>query len=238
VPDYRNIEKQLSETLGLYKRPVAISFLDAPPTGVARFEGSVPSGCSFWRIAAQGSAFYTVQTDHYNCPIGSHTHRISLPGERAAELEQTLGLIGKIGYIRLEEVPAIPQLAKTPAVVVYSPLADAPVDPDVVLFSGSPGRLMLLQEAGIRSGAAASVPLLGRPTCMALPAAIAGGVVASTGCIGNRVYTEAGDDDLYVAVAGRDVERIAREAQTIVAANATLRDYHEARRRTLLSLPT
>lgn len=28
-----------------------------------------------------------------------------------------------------------------------------------------------------------------RPTCMALPAAFAQGMVASTGCIGNRVYT-------------------------------------------------
>jgi hypothetical protein len=38
----------------------------------------------------------------------------------------------------------------------------------------------------------ANAPLLPRPTCMALPAALAQGVVASSGCIGNRVYTELG----------------------------------------------
>jgi uncharacterized protein (DUF169 family) len=91
----------------------------------------------------------------------------------------------------------------------------------------------LLQEAALRAGVAAQVPLLGRPTCMALPAALAGGAVASTGCIGNRVYTGAGDDELYVSVRGRDVARVADEIDTITNANATLADYHRGRRATL-----
>ena len=37
------------------------------------------------------------------------------------------------------------------------------------------------------AGVMANAPLLPRPTCMALPAALAQGVVASSGCIGNRV---------------------------------------------------
>jgi hypothetical protein len=68
---------------------------------------------------------------------------------------------------------------------------------------------------------------------MALPAALGGGAVASTGCIGNRVYTGAGDDELYVAVAGRDIARVAAEAATIAAANTTLADYHRGRRASL-----
>jgi uncharacterized protein (DUF169 family) len=99
-----------------------------------------------------------------------------------------------------------------------------------VLFIGPPGRVMLLQEAALRAGVAAQVPLLGRPTCMALPAALSGGAVASTGCIGNRVYTGTGDDELYVAVAGRDVSRVADEVETIAKANAALADYHRGRR--------
>jgi uncharacterized protein (DUF169 family) len=77
------------------------------------------------------------------------------------------------------------------------------------------------------------VPYLGRPTCMALPAALAGGTVASTGCIGNRVYTGAGDDELYVAVRGRDLARVGDEAETIAKANAALAAYHRSRRATL-----
>ena len=116
---------------------------------------------------------------------------------------------------------------------MYAPLGDTPVDPDVVLFIGPPGRLMLLQEAAVRAGIATNVPFLGRPTCMALPAALTAGTVASTGCIGNRVYTGAGDDELYVAVRGRDVARVADETETIAKANVALADYHRERRATL-----
>ena len=76
------------------------------------------------------------------------------------------GLMATIGYIKMEEVPGIPRLAEPPGVVVYAPLGDVPVDPDVVLFAGRPGRVMLLQEAALRAGVRAQAPLLGRPTCM------------------------------------------------------------------------
>ena len=138
-----------------------------------------------------------------------------------------------IGYIKMEEVPGIPRLPQPPGVVIYAPLGDTPVEPDVVLFVGRPGRVMLLQEAALRAGAGAQLPLLGRPTCMALPAALAHGVVASTGCIGNRVYTDVGEDELYVAVPGKDLPRVAEEAQTVAAANAKLSEYHRERRRVL-----
>jgi len=227
------MEQLLSETLGLPRRPVAVTFREAPPVGIVKFTGTEPSGCSFWRIAAEGRTFYTVPPDHYNCAIGSYTHNIPLAPERAQELEQTLSFMTGIGYVRMEEVPGIPRLPQAPSVVIYAPLGDTPVDPDVVLFSGRPGRLMLLQEAALRAGVGVQAPFLGRPTCMALPAALAQGVVASTGCIGNRVYTDLGEDELYVAVPGRDLARVADEVQTIAAANAKLSEYHRRRRETL-----
>ena len=233
MTDYRNIEQRLSEALGLQRRPVAVTFHATPPTGVPKFVGTEPSGCSFWRLAAGGRTFYTVPSDHYNCPIGSYTHHVPLPPERAAELDQTLSLMAGVGYIRMEEVPGIPRLPQTPGVVIYAPLGDTPVDPDVVLFTGRPGRVMLLQEAALRAGVASGVPSLGRPTCMALPAALAHGVIASTGCIGNRIYTNLGEDELYVAVPGKDVARVADEVQTIATANAQLAEYHRGRRQAL-----
>ena len=124
-------------------------------------------------------------------------------------------------------------LARTPGAVVYAPLGDTPVDPDVVLVAGRPGRLMLLLEAAGRAGVATQPGLLGRPTCMALPAALASGTIASTACIGNRVYTDLGDDELYVAIPGRDLARVAAELTTIISANDTLAEYHRDRRRTL-----
>ena len=92
---------------------------------------------------------------------------------------------------------------------------------------------MLLAEAATRAGAMSNLPLLGRPTCMAIPAAIAHGAVASAGCIGNRVYTDIGEDELYVVLRGADLERIAAELDTILSANRALDEYHRDRRRTL-----
>jgi uncharacterized protein (DUF169 family) len=180
-----------------------------------------------------GRVFYTTPEDHHNCPIGSYTHNIPLPPQRANELEQTLSLMASIDYIRMEEVAGIPRLPRTPGAIVYAPLGETPVDPDVVLFAGRPGRVMLLQEAALRAGVGAGVPLLARPTCMALPAALAQGAVASTACIGNRVYTDVGEDELWVVMPGRDLARVADELRPIADANIKLSDYHRDRRRTL-----
>ena len=233
MPDYRTIEQRLRDAFILRRRPVAVAFREAAPAGVDRFTGTEPSGCSFWRIAGGGRTFYTVPSDHFNCAIGSHTHNIPLPPDRSHELDQTLGFMRGLGYLRMEEVPGIPRLSETPSVVVYAPLGDTPVDPDVVLVAGRPGQLMRLMEAVLRAGLASHVPFLGRPTCMALPAALAQGAVASTGCIGNRVYTDLGDDELYVAIPGRDLARLADEAETIAGANVSLAEYHRGRRQAL-----
>jgi len=233
MPNYKQIEERIRGPLHLPHRPVAVAFRESPPAGVEKFSGTQPSGCSFWRLAAEGRTFYTVPGDHYNCPIGSYTHNIALPPERAPELEQALGLMAGAGYIKMEDIPGVFRLPKTPAVVIYAPLGEAPVDPDVVLFSGRPASVMLLEEAALRAGVAAQLPMFGRPTCMALPAALSQGTVASSGCIGNRIYTGLSDDELYVVVPGRDLERVASEVATIVQANAQLAEYHQQRRLTL-----
>jgi len=235
MQDYRAIEQQLTKTLGLAKRPVAVKFQQQAPEGVEQFSGSEPSGCSFWRLAAAGRTFFTVPGDHYNCPVGSYTHGISIPGKRAGELPHVLSMMETIGYVKMEEVPGIPRLPQPPGAVVYSPLGDAPADPDVVLFAGPAEKIMILQEAAIRAGRAAQFPVLGRPTCMALPAAMAHGAVVSTGCIGNRVYTGLGEGELYVVVPGKDLERVATEVETVAAANGILAQYHTSRREQLAS---
>jgi uncharacterized protein (DUF169 family) len=226
--DYARLEDSLTTALALTRRPIAIAFRDEPPAGVAKFTGSQPSGCSFWRLAAAGATFYTVPSDHYNCPVGSYTHNIPLPAERQQELTGVLTLMTEIGYLKMEEVPGIPRLAKTPAVAIYAPLAQTPVDPDVVMVSGSPGRLMLLHEAATRASASA-LPLLGRPTCMAIPASMSGQVASSLGCVGNRVYTGIADEEFYTAIASAQLPAVMEQMATIASANATLAEYHAGR---------
>lgn len=159
--NYREIEARIAKAAPMAKRPIAVKFLDAEPNGIEKFVGAQPSGCSFWRLAAAGKVFYTVPQDHFNCPIGSYTHGISLPEERAKELEQTLGLLAEIGYVKMEEVPGIPRLPNEPRAILYAPLAETPMGPDVVIFAGEASKIMLLHEASMRAGCAAVLPILG-----------------------------------------------------------------------------
>jgi uncharacterized protein (DUF169 family) len=232
---WKELEQRIATATKMTKRPVAVTFLDAAPAGVNRFEGTEPSGCSFWRLAAGGSTFYTVAENHFNCAVGAYTHNITLSPEREKETEQTLKLMFELGYVKPEEVPQIPRLAITPKAILYSPLGEATATPDVVLFSCKPAGAMLLQEAATRAGVGTGAPTLGRPTCMALPASLQHGTITSLGCIGNRVYTGLAEDELYVVVRGKDLPRIAEALSTIQNANAALQDYAEGRRRELAS---
>lgn len=229
---HSRLERTLTETLGLSRRPVAVTFQDVPPRGVEKFTGTVPSSCSFWRLAAEGRVFYTVPSDHFNCPVGSFTHNIALPPEREDELKDVLAMMWEIDYIRMEDILSISRLPATPAVTVYAPLSQTPVTPDAVLIAGTPAKLMLLHEAAIRA-AKAVLPLLGRPACTAIPAALSGGVASSLGCIGSRVYTGLADDQFYTVVAGADLDVIVGELDAIVTANAKLAEYHLIRRTAL-----
>ena len=227
---WQSLEARFADALHFTRRPVSVTFLDVPPEGIARLDGTQPSGCSFWRLAAAGRVFYTVPADHFNCAVGAYTQSIPLSPEREKETEQTLQLMFGVGYIRPEDVPGIPRLRKTPAATVYAPLGAAPLEPSVVLFACRPSAAMLLNEAAMRAGSGGALPPLGRPTCMALPAALEKGTVSSLGCIGNRVYTGLGEDELYVAVPGADLAKVATALQTIVSANQALEEYARNRR--------
>jgi uncharacterized protein (DUF169 family) len=232
MPNWSDLERGFTERLGLDAAPVAVSFCDTVPAGVRKFEGTVPSGCTFWKLAAtapaQQAAFYTVAADHQHCPIGAHTHNLP-QADGGKMLNDMLGLMADIGYVKMEEVPGLPRWPRTPAAVLYARLGETPVPPDVIVFACRPTAAMYLGEAARAVGAASTLPPLPRPTCMAIPAA-AGGATMSLGCIGNRVYTGIGDDHIYLMVRGADAESIASALNRILTANAQLRTFHADRR--------
>src|SRR5437899_10009035 len=111
------------EILGHTKPPIGIGFFDSPPPGVQRWEGGpVAAGCAFWDKAMSGQTFYTVPSDHYNCAVGSYTHQIALPENRAHELNDTIAFMSENNYVAISEVPGIPTLSKSPGAVAYGPV--------------------------------------------------------------------------------------------------------------------
>jgi uncharacterized protein (DUF169 family) len=136
----------------------------------------------------------------------------------------------QLSYLRPEEVPGIPRRSGKLGVVLYAPLATVPFEPEVVLVCGNAKQIMLLTEAAQAAGVGAETPLMGRPTCAAIPTVLqTQRGAASLGCIGNRVYTEMADDELYFALPGKKLSAVVEKLATSVIANRELESYHRAR---------
>jgi uncharacterized protein (DUF169 family) len=225
-----SIAQQLQDLLQLRTTPVALAFQDAPPANLPRMAAAVPSSCTFWKRAAAGQAFYTEVSDHYNCPIGAYTHGADLPPTQAKELQGILETMFQLSYLRPEEVPEIPRRQGKLGVALYAPLATVPFEPEVVLVRGNAEQIMLLAEAAQAAGSGSEAPLMGRPTCAAIPTVLqTQRSAASLGCIGNRIYTEMADDELYFALPGKELSAVVEKLATIVNANRELESYHRAR---------
>ena len=221
---------QLQELLQLQSSPVAITFRPTAPAGVAHVAAREPAGCGYWRRAAGGEVFYTDADDHKQCPVGAHTHGVTLSPAEAKELEGLVGTMVGLEYLSMDEVPKIPTRTEPFGVAVYAPLDRAPLPPDVVLVRGNARQLMLLNEAAMAAGVASPTATMGRPTCALLPAAINGQHAgASLGCIGNRVYTVLQDTDAYFAIPGPAVAAVEERLRTIVRANQELEKFHRSR---------
>jgi len=229
--DTRTAGRRLVDLLQLTSPPVAVTFTAAAPAGVPRVAKAGPAGCAYWKQAAEGAVFYTEAADHYNCPVGSYTHGVTLPPDRAKELEDVVGTMVGLQYIRMEEVGTLPRRAEPFRVAVYAPLAEAPVAPDVVMVRGRARQIMLVAEAARAAGLAGDTAAMGRPACAMIPAVLGGpGGVTSLGCIGNRVYTGLGDDELYFTIPGPKIGDVVERLETVVHANRALETYHEGRR--------
>lgn len=229
--DVRTQGRLLQNLLGLQFPPVSLAFSPEPPPDVHRISHAAPAGCSYWKFAAEGQAFFTEASDHYNCPIGAHTHGVDLPAHSAQELADLIETMARIEYIQIEEVETIPQRHKTFGVAIYAPLVSTPVDPDVILVRGNPRQMMLLAEAARAAGITQDTAVKLRPTCAIVPEATEEGRASlSLGCTGNRVYTALADDELYFALPGPKVAAVVEKLETIISANRQLESLHHGRK--------
>ena len=220
----------LTELLHFASDPVAVSFVDTAPPGVPHVSAVEAAGCGYWRRAAAGEVFYTDADDHKRCPVGAHTHNVPLSSAEQQELMSLMQTMVGLSYLKMDELAQIPTRTTPLQVAVYAPLAAAPVPPDVVLVRGRAQQLMLLAEAAQAAGVAGTGAAMGRPTCAVLPEAInSARTVASFGCIGNRVYTGAGDADAYFAIPGPQLAAVEEQLAVIVRANQALEKFHRER---------
>ena len=183
----------LTESLRLGAPPIAITFAAEAPADVPAFDepmapptedgrtGRVPAGCVFWMKGAERT-FSTVAEDHGNCSVGSVTHGFKTLEEVAGNSD--VAALLESGWVTMDDVPRIPVVTKAPGAVTYGPLADTPVDPDVVLIRVNGKQMMVLSDAipGLR--------IEGKPQCHIVAIAKEQGeIAASVGCALSRVRT-------------------------------------------------
>lgn len=222
------------EALKLASAPVAMAFLSEPPAGLERVGKADPASCGYWKQASEGRAFYTTPEDHGNCAVGAYTHGVELSPAQGQELRNLIGTMVDLKYLKSDEIPSIPARTSPLQVAAYAPLGEATFDPDLVIFRGSARQIMLLTEAARAAGVLEASTVMGRPACAMLPQTLSSDTgVTSVGCIGNRVYTGLGDDELYLTVPGPKAAAVLAQVTVTLAANEALEEFHKARAQAL-----
>jgi uncharacterized protein (DUF169 family) len=229
--DYGSVAASLTGALRLAQPPIAVCLTESVPPGVRTFGGRVPAGCVFWQEAARG-AFATSAADHDLCAIGTFTHNLDTGDEaHRRDRQDALRVFADLGYVRPEDIPLIPTLRTPPRHVVYAPLADTPLPPDVIVLFVRAGQSLILVEAS-ESIDRGVPPAMGRPACAVVPHVVNSGRAAmSLGCCGARAYLDTMTDDIALyAIPGARAEQYAARVTELARANAVLGGFHRLRR--------
>ena len=217
--------RELQDRLGLSAPPIAITFRPDIPPDVPPFDAPLPppagdgrtgrasAGCVFW-MKATDRTFATVAADHANCSVGSVTHGFKTLAEVAGN-EDVQALLD-CNWVTQAAVPQIPVVRERADVVVYGPLAETTIDPDVVLIRITGRQLMVLHDAlpGLR--------IEGKPQCHIIAIAKERQeVAASVGCQLSRVRTGMPNAEMTCAIpAARLADVLARIEAAGAADNA------------------
>ena len=227
--DYARLNQSLTDLLSLGVTPIAITFLDAPPSSMPRPGGSMPAptpdgrtgavaaGCVFWMMAVEKS-FVTLAADHANCSVGSVTHgfktlaEVAKAGDVAALLESN--------WVTPEAVRGITAVTKKPGAIAYGPLGKTTLDPDVVFLRLNGKQLMLLHDA------CPDLRFEGKPQCHIIAIAKEKGELAvSSGCMLSRVRTGMSNNEVTFALPGHRLVELVERLKAAQAADMQVAAY-------------
>lgn len=226
----------LTKALNLTTPPIAITFSESAPTGVAPFDtpmpeptpdgrtGRVPAGCVFWTKAVDRT-FTTVAADHGNCSVGSLTHGFATLEDVAGHSD--VAALLESGWVTMEMVPGIPVIADRPETVTYGPLTETPIDPDVVLIRLNGKQLMVLSDA------LPDLRIDGKPQCHIVAVAKQlGEVAASVGCMLSRTRTNMRSEEMTCAIPASKLEDVVARIEETAATDSIVASYaaEDARR--------
>lgn len=224
----------LEEQLSLQLTPAALAWVDSRPDGMPRLEQAFPSACAIWRLA-ETSLFFAAAADHFNCPLGTIVMGFESPEPEAASLQDELGMMCGIDYVREEELAHVPAAPGPAAGIVYGPLGSFPLQPDLVLLWLTPRQSMIMSETcGLINWSATPAGLLGRPGCAALPVALRDGVPAQTlGCVGMRYNTGVSGELLLMAMPWATADAVYANLSRVAGVHRQMEAHYQERKEAL-----
>jgi len=230
--EYAKLHTDLQQILGLAAPPIAITFANAEPDDIGRFDakmppatedgrtGRVPAGCVFWMRATE-RAFVTVPADHANCSVGSYTHGLKSMEEIATNADVVALVAAE--WVSPADFPKVASVKSKSDFIVYGPLRDMTSDPNVVFIRLNGKQLMMLHDAwpGAR--------MEGKPQCHIIPIAKEDGEVAvSVGCMLSRVRTGMSNNDISCAIPWAVLPDLIGKLRGAVAADECVAQYAAA----------
>ena len=226
--DNSKINQEIVSAFGLDIPPIAMAFVDNQPQGVETMEEEVPSFCTFWRMAEKKS-FYAPANKHYNCPIGAMVLGFEMPKEVQDQLGGLVKKMCECSYLSEDEPANIPTITEKKAGVVYGPLKDFPVAPQLILMWLKPSQAMIYNEVlGCCkwSGSMDSMAL-GRPACAVIPTTLNKSPFGmSLGCTGMRTFTEVSDDHILATLNCAEIDSFLTSLQTTMSANKEMKEFY------------
>lgn len=226
---HRNLSTQLQDTLSLMNPPLAITFVDEPVEGIVAFDepmpaplpdgrtGRVPAGCVFW-MKAIDKTFSTVAEDHANCSVGSVTHGFKTLDD-VSDMSDVAAIVGA-GWVTAEIFPQIPVVNTQYKQVIYGPLADTTVEPDVVFLRVNAKQAMIISDA------VPSLRFEGKPQCHIIAIAREQKQVAlSVGCMLSRVRTGMSNNEMTCAIPAEQLAEFVQKLKTTCAVDGTVAGY-------------
>jgi uncharacterized protein (DUF169 family) len=227
--DWSNLARALRESLGLHTPPLAITFSNEASKEVGAYEATMPepspdgrtgkvsAGCVFWMHGAE-RRFTTVPEDHFNCSVGSVTHGLKKL-EEVMNNEDVKCLV-ESEWVSFEEVMQLPFVTERHSYITYSPLAETPADPDVILLRINAFQAMVIHDTFT------DIVVLGKPQCHIIPISKEQNKVAmSTGCMLSRVRTGMPPDEMTCTIPARRLEEVVQKLKARRAANAAVASY-------------
>ena len=233
ILDWHSLNDRLVATLKPFAAPVAISFHapgetppaprvepSYPPPNKHGRTGQVPAGCVFW-IRGAADTFTTEASDHANCSVGSYTHGF-LTLEEAATKDDVEAVL-EAGWVDEAAVTGLPRVTTKPASVVYGPLAESRVAPDVVLLRINGLGLMTLKDAF------PDMPIEGKPQChIVAMAKEQQTVAASVGCALSRSRTGMRAEEMTCVIPGARLTEVVEKLEVTVGLDRAMASYASA----------